>query len=151
MKGQYLDFIKIEKNNSLHQKILSSISHSTPYLGSLNSYNCIGEKDTITGNDYLVVMKEHIIGYVGFSPEIETLLGKTTSIYYGILEEYYGQGLGKLILKEVSLILKTETDINVLIANVNNSNSFGIKTIESAEFHFVPELSDEEDKQYHKF
>ncbi len=35
MKGQYLEFIKIENDNKMHYNILKEIANSTPYLGNL--------------------------------------------------------------------------------------------------------------------
>lgn len=36
MKGQYLEFIKIENDNEMY--ILKEIASSTPYLGNLENY-----------------------------------------------------------------------------------------------------------------
>ena len=95
-------------------------------------------------------MKGELIGYVGLSPKIETALGKTISIYYAILKEYYGKGYGQLILNEISLILKKQEDVALIIANVDNTNMHGLKTIQAAGFNKIPELSDEEETQFHK-
>ncbi len=152
MKGKYLEFIKIENENIIHQKILQDISSTTPYLGDLNAYNKNEIANDIFGNGYLVLAENKIIGYLGLGMEVKIADGrKAVSVYYGILKKYYGHGFGKLILNEISFILCKETDIDILIANVDNSNSFGKKTIESAEFTMIKEYSDEDETQYHRY
>lgn len=102
------------------------------------------------GYNYLVKNRERIIGYVGLSGIIDTPIGKTVSIYYAILKEYYGKGYGKLIVNEIALILKKQNNVDLIIANVDNTNIHGLKTIKSANFKQIPELSDEEETQFHK-
>ena len=41
--------------------------------------------------------------------------------------------------------------IDCIVDNVNNQNTFGIRTIERANFKQVSELSDDEEIQYHKY
>ena len=60
MRGQYLDFIKIEENNEEHENILKEISNSTPFLGDLTHYTNKKDDKQITGNDYLVKSQEGI-------------------------------------------------------------------------------------------
>lgn len=115
MRGQYLGFIKIEENNEEHKNILKEISNSTPFLGDLTHYTNKKDDKQITGNDYLVKSKEGIIGYVGLSPKVETNHGTTVSIYYAILKQFYGKGYGKLILNEISLILKTQDSVHLIM------------------------------------
>ncbi len=47
MKGKYLNFIKIEKNNEIHYNILKEISNSTPYLGKIENGNSGGSIITL--------------------------------------------------------------------------------------------------------
>ena len=77
--------------------------------------------------------------------------GKTVSLYYAVRKKYYGKGYGCLILDEITQILKENTLIDCIVANVNNQNTFGIRTIERANFKQVSELSDDEEIQYHKY
>ncbi len=148
MKGQYLEFIKIENDNKMHYNILKEIANSTPYLGNLEHYT--NNDNERGGYNYLVKNRERIIGYVGLSGIIDTPIGKTVSIYYAILKEYYGKGYGKLIVNEIALILKKQNNVDLIIANVDNTNIHGLKTIKSANFKQIPELSDEEETQFHK-
>ena len=119
MKGQYLEFIKIENDNEMY--ILKEIASSTPYLGNLENYT--NNIDVSGGGyNYLVKSQEGIIGYLGLSPIVDTIKGKTISIYYAVRSEYYGKGYGKLILNEISQILKLQNNVDIVIANVDNTN-----------------------------
>lgn len=150
MQGKELYFYDINTKNEEHLLILSEINKETSYLGNLTNYNFSNSGKGITGKNYLVNHKGLIIGYVVLSEEIDTSIGKVTSIYYAVLQKYYGQGYGCLILDEITEILKNNTLIDYVIANVDQQNTFGIRTIERANFHHMLEFSDEEENQYHK-
>lgn len=131
--------------------ILSQIKTETPYLGDLTNYDFQSKVKGITGKNYFVENNGEIIGYIGLSEEIDTSIGKTVSLYYAVRKKYYGKGYGCLILDEITQILKENTLIDCIVANVNNQNTFGIRTIERANFKQVSELSDDEEIQYHKY
>lgn len=119
MQGKELYFYDINTKNEEHLLILSEINKETSYLGNLTNYNFSNSGKGITGKNYLVNHKGSIIGYVGLSEEIDTSIGKVTSIYYAVLQKYYGQGYGCLILDEITEILKNNTLIDYVIANVD--------------------------------
>ena len=131
--------------------ILSQIKTETPYLGDLTNYDFQSKVKGITGKNYFVENNGEIIGYIGLSEDIDTSIGKTVSLYYAVRKKYYGKGYGCLILDEITQILKENTLIDCIVANVNNQNTFGIRTIERANFKQVSELSDDEEIQYHKY
>ena len=139
------------KFRSEHMLILSQIKTETPYLGDLTNYDFQSKVKGITGKNYFVENNGEIIGYIGLSEEIDTSIGKTVSLYYAVRKKYYGKGYGCLILDEITQILKENTLIDCIVANVNNQNTFGIRTIERANFKQVSELSDDEEIQYHKY
>ncbi|MCI8394394.1 MAG: GNAT family N-acetyltransferase [Bacilli bacterium] len=151
MRGKELIFIKIEIENKAHTDVLSEITNETSFLGDLSQYNLNQSNQEIAGNNYLIFHNGNTIGYLGLSEAIETRIGKSVSIYYAVRKSCYGHHYGQLILDEVTEILKEQTDIDVIIANVNNKNEYGIKTIERANFKQISELSDDEEKQYHKY
>lgn len=151
MQGKKLNFYKIQPENSEHMLILSQIKTETPYLGDLTNYDFQSKVKGITGKNYFVENNGEIIGYIGLSEEIDTSIGKTVSLYYAVRKKYYGKGYGCLILDEITQILKENTLIDCIVANVNNQNTFGIRTIERANFKQVSELSDDEEIQYHKY
>ena len=121
-----------------------------PNGGVENFTNTTWQNVSGGGYNYLVKSQEGIIGYLGLSHIVDTIKGKTISIYYAVRSEYYGKGYGKLILNEISQILKLQNNVDIVIANVDNTNIYGLKTIEAAAFKRMEELSDEEETQFHK-
>ncbi len=147
--GETLTFETIDPSNLSHQKALHALSKSGgDYLGNLSTAVMNQREDKITGNDYLVLSMDKIIGYLGLSAEVETSIGKTSSLYYGVLESEYGKGYGSKMLKEILPILKENTDLKVLIANVDKTNHYSLNTVAKA--GFVAAFEDEEDIQFQR-
>ena len=138
-----LRFIPVDKNNIKHNKLLESISASTQYLGDITKYNFHHNHNNIYGNDFIVCKDNEPIGYLGVTDKVETPKGSTVSIYYAIAPTYYGNGYGKKIVDTTCIALSTTKDVDYVIANVDNSNTMGIRTIEKCSFNKLNTYDDE--------
>lgn len=136
-------FIPINKNNRKHMEVLEGISKSTSFLGNLENYTVAQNDKHFYGNDFIVEIDDNLVGYIGITDLIETRVGNTVSIYYGILEKYYGNGYGKKIIMNTKKLLQTEGNIDFIIANVDVNNEMGIKTIEKCDFKVNNNFDDE--------
>ena len=148
MSGERLQFVSLDMSDIEHRQVIDSLGKSSSYLGNLKEYQFHSNPEQITGNDYLVKDGENYIGYLGLSDTVSTAFGRTVSIYYSVLENFYGHRYGKRILEDTISYLKENTDVDILIANVDNTNVHGLRTIELANFCKV--LEDDEETQYHR-
>ena len=148
--GKNLVFKTIHLDEKEHQDALIAFTSNESvqkYLG--NTLYVYSNEDTVTGNDYFATLNDNIIGYLGLGHVVDTPYGESCSIYYGVFEQYYGRGYGKMMLEDIQKILRENTSIRLLIADVNIHNQYSIQTVSKA--GFVKAYEDDEDYQFHKY
>lgn len=138
-----LKFIPVDEQNIKHNRLLESISSTTQYLGDITKYRFNHNPNHIYGNDFIVCRDDELIGYLGVTNKVDTKKGSIVSIYYAIDSKFYGNGYGKNIVDTVCIVLSTAKDIDYVIANVDNSNENGIRTIEKCNFNKLNVYDDE--------
>lgn len=106
--------------------------------------------DSIFDNTYLVQQNQISVGYISIAHHIVRGEMMATTLYYGIEAGWRKQGIGTLLIKEVSDYLLNRDDINTVIMNIDIENVYGQKVAKNAGFVYIPEFSDEDELQFRK-
>ena len=139
LKTLKLDKINYEDKEHLYFLKDMCKSKDIKYLWDLSDESLINNKND---DNYIVIDKDNMVGYINISDYIDGRMGKTVSIYYGVLEKFRGKGYGKKIVTEINDWLINERNIDCIIAQVNRNNIYSNLVLNKAGMDIVMENDD---------